>query len=639
MGISGLSSFVKINNETLIEKNFKLKDTKLVIDASNLKGTLGTRIDEQNKGFTFGCDSVKLGDELELFVNNLKSCNVEPIFVLDGTQTIDINTSKTRVKLSRKQKQNENVNNVSSTGLGEYIPNTIASIVLKSKLLDLNVEVVQAFYDADLEVARLARKYDCPLVSDDGDFFIIDMPRGVISIKSLQYADVKSESIDGITHKYISCELYLLDNLICMFPNLDKQALLLLGPLVGNDFVEYDVFKSFCYSLTVRQNCFLLAISKSHHRIIRVLSFLNDKSLDEAIGCISSICSNIEVMKYLLFEQVKVYQIDYNCNFIDDMSKYIKSKLGDNALVSSKRIVETCEWLKKTFEQECIYHICLDIITRSKIFFGPTISDPSCQSPITCCLSRVVGILGNFMRLSDELNEPIEYYDRVGRSYLPVIQEPIRLTIDDVEYDSDEVRIENLKLFDLPFVKEKFKSKIVHKTFYSDEKSYNKYLGYINDMNILSPMCARGVTTLQMLFKYIEKVSNFKLWLQFKQSILITYIFHLSNNKIQGDTKSASELTDVLLNSGIDKKLIQVDKFNKFDIEIVHQISLMQISLLAFHSINGLFGSKIGSLKPDTWFNGLYIYNLTQLLKDKEFSFPETYKFLEDDEYNHLVSA
>ncbi|CAL8335910.1 unnamed protein product [Gadus morhua 'NCC'] len=107
---------------------------------------------------------------------------------------------------------------------GIYPPSVMS--VFEQTLNDLRVPQVKCFGEADGRLAALAREVSCPLLSEDTDFYIYDLPEGVLPLapfwKSVKDSPASSE---------IHCKLYTTTKFCTVF-NIDPQLLPIFASLV-----------------------------------------------------------------------------------------------------------------------------------------------------------------------------------------------------------------------------------------------------------------------------------------------------------------------------------------------------------------------------------------------------------------------
>ena len=222
MGVSGLTTFVE---EEFGGWERRKISGKLVIDAYSLCFTLyiSNHID-----WTQGGQYGKFRDVTDHFVTTLQKAGVSPVFVFDG---IDYTGEKTSVIRRRRRDSIRAIHKCLSDQSRHYIPE-------KNILPPLAVEVFQEalrrcgakFYvvdgEADPEVVALANLYDCPVLSNDSDYYLFNVNAGYIPIARLEW---KSSPVTG--------DVYLLSNFAKHF-KIPIDLCYALPAILGNDFLK-----------------------------------------------------------------------------------------------------------------------------------------------------------------------------------------------------------------------------------------------------------------------------------------------------------------------------------------------------------------------------------------------------------------
>lgn len=101
------------------------------------------------------------------FFNLLKKCNVTPFVLLDG----GYEERKMRTIKSRLQTRICAVKHVLPMSRKVIIPIFMREVFVDA-VRAAGVQVMRCFYEADDELAILARKLNCPVLSYDSDFYI-----------------------------------------------------------------------------------------------------------------------------------------------------------------------------------------------------------------------------------------------------------------------------------------------------------------------------------------------------------------------------------------------------------------------------------------------------------------------------------
>ncbi len=155
MGIRGLKTFIS-NNSDLLERH-ELHDTYVVIDGNNLLYCLYWRSSTQSKDHIYGGDYCRFATTITQFLKLLENCKITPIVVLDGG--IDPSLIKFKTIKQRYQKQLEEVKRVSKYNMtNEKVIPSLAKQVFVSMMRDMNVDHIQASYEADSCIARIANR-------------------------------------------------------------------------------------------------------------------------------------------------------------------------------------------------------------------------------------------------------------------------------------------------------------------------------------------------------------------------------------------------------------------------------------------------------------------------------------------------
>lgn len=314
MGVKGLKTFVEDNDDLLI-KNYELHDTTVIVDASNLISRLIHQSESRK------CSNMA---EYERSVGNLfdcfRLCNVKPILVFDGDKTRFKDERKVQAKHLQALERFQEYMLSNKRYSRNLILCSAATQTFKSIATELGHEIVQCVYEADLDVAKLSQTLGCPVMSNDTDFYLINLPSGLISIdlKEQQKPKRSSPQINE-GYFYINCCFFHQDHFTTYFPNLDKKNLPLLAVLCGNDLVHPRVFEKICQQLPSRMiaDCLGLSVkqfkkltNRQHVKIVKVLYYLCDKSLNEAVNCL---CSHVpknkrSELKKFIKKNIAVYE-------------------------------------------------------------------------------------------------------------------------------------------------------------------------------------------------------------------------------------------------------------------------------------------------------------------------------------------
>ncbi|XP_023942361.2 protein asteroid [Bicyclus anynana] len=270
MGVRGLTTYIN-NKRDLYLKKYHLHDTNLVIDGHNLCAQL---FKDLNTFSAFGGDYDKIASYTKTFFKNLRKCNVTPYVVFDGCHE----RRKLRTVLSRlrsKLKGTVLLDPVTQDSL-KIFPYMLRDI-FREVLIEMEISYTICEFEADDEIAALARHLNCPVLSYDSDFFIYNVlyiPFNMLEAKPIQVV------VDGVKIFAMECKLYKLQHL-CQHSGLQEEVLPLLATLLGNDFVEKQVFSKFFSQLKLPKT--KKKLNEEQRSIHALLNWLKNETLDSAI--------------------------------------------------------------------------------------------------------------------------------------------------------------------------------------------------------------------------------------------------------------------------------------------------------------------------------------------------------------------
>ncbi|XP_026766939.2 protein asteroid homolog 1-like [Pangasianodon hypophthalmus] len=230
MGVRGLHSYIERNSDLL--KTCWFRESKLIIDGSNLYYFLYFRsdLDQAHGGDYDGFEKI-----VTQFFKNLRICDIEPYVVLDGGT--DVSDKKFDTLKTRCQERIRRANALSRGRSGEVLPILIKN-VFKQILWKLGIPFIQCLAEADWEVAALASEWNCPVLSNDSDFYIFNIKRGFLPISHFQWR--KLSLLKRSNKKIIPAKSYHVLNLCTAFNRMNKYNLSLFATILGNDYTNLD---------------------------------------------------------------------------------------------------------------------------------------------------------------------------------------------------------------------------------------------------------------------------------------------------------------------------------------------------------------------------------------------------------------
>ncbi|XP_072249566.1 single-strand DNA endonuclease ASTE1 [Leuresthes tenuis] len=226
MGVTGLASLLDARSRVYREAEFCR--SRLVIDGCNLVYLLYFRSGlDQNHGGEYAA----FEEETERFIAALRTCGITPYVVLDGGS--DQTDKKLETVTQRAEQRIHKAHQAALSGRQENILPQLARYVFRQTLARLEVPVAQCFAEADQEIAALATEWSCPVLSNDSDFYIFNLPAGLLPISHFRW----QEATQSGSRSYIPCRRYYASS-FCVFFGIQRQLLPTFATLAGNDYVK-----------------------------------------------------------------------------------------------------------------------------------------------------------------------------------------------------------------------------------------------------------------------------------------------------------------------------------------------------------------------------------------------------------------
>uniref|UniRef100_A0A3B3UQ56 Protein asteroid homolog 1-like n=1 Tax=Poecilia latipinna TaxID=48699 RepID=A0A3B3UQ56_9TELE len=166
---------------------------------------------------------------IETFIAALRSCDITPYVVLDGGSA----HFKAQTAVKRATDRIHRKHQASQSGEQSSILPKLAQVVFIQTLARLQVPLAQCFAEADQEIAALASEWCCPVLSNDSDFFVFDLPAGFLPISHFLWREVRQSG----SQSSICCRRYCTSS-FCSFFGLRRQLLPTFAALAGNDYVK-----------------------------------------------------------------------------------------------------------------------------------------------------------------------------------------------------------------------------------------------------------------------------------------------------------------------------------------------------------------------------------------------------------------
>lgn len=228
MGVRGLTSFI---NERGIYKPLELRpNSKIIIDGDCLTSSMFFQMKYKNS--CFGGDYDVYAAAVKDFLNMLIECKITPYVLFDGANSEKkFESLKTRMK--ERVRRTMNVNNHKKGILPLLVGEVCKSIVKK-----MNIQMLICDFECHQEVASLAKYFDCPVLSQESDYFVYEVQYiPFICDESTHLLNLhKKPGIQG-DKKILECNIFDRNRFLSVF-ELSQDILPVLSIFLGNDFIN-----------------------------------------------------------------------------------------------------------------------------------------------------------------------------------------------------------------------------------------------------------------------------------------------------------------------------------------------------------------------------------------------------------------
>ncbi|TRY56933.1 hypothetical protein DNTS_020349 [Danionella cerebrum] len=228
MGVKGLKTFIESSSGNNL-RFWGFRDNCLIIDGCNLYYNLyfNGLLDQ-----THGGDYASFEKVLWEFFEILAACDIRPFVVLDGGA--DHTDKKFDTLMQRKQKKIKEAHNLSVGKKGNILPILIKNM-FRQVLSKLKVPLIQCLEEADWEIAALADQWNCPVLSEDSDFFIFNLRAGFLPLSHFRWKHV---TVNQKTKKKYIPSRHFTARKFCQSYKMNVRILPIFACILGNDYVN-----------------------------------------------------------------------------------------------------------------------------------------------------------------------------------------------------------------------------------------------------------------------------------------------------------------------------------------------------------------------------------------------------------------
>ena len=248
MGISNLTKFV---NRHFMGWKKSLVKGKLIVDGHSLSYSLFEEWSIGPQTEMYGGDYVSITRQMDEFLYKLLEAGINPLVVLDGInpdEKADTIAQRTVAKLDAVVRffypdgtlPTEVINEDESDGQRRKKQPTerrhVAPFLFLNAMIDSVKRVLGdgnlfvADSDADVDVACLAIHHQCPVLSNDSDFYTFPLLHGYIPYSRFKWRNAERNAIYGEFYFYqLFCEQFRIR---------DPSLLTIIPAIVGNDTIS-----------------------------------------------------------------------------------------------------------------------------------------------------------------------------------------------------------------------------------------------------------------------------------------------------------------------------------------------------------------------------------------------------------------
>ena len=191
MGVTGLATYIKrVDPNRRAWKHQQQIEGPLVIDGSQLcyQFYRSKRLDVINGG-----EYPEFYKKVSKFLENLQQSGIVPHVVFEGIdkgQKLTDNYLLKRKAERHMKTQRELETRVSMSGLPQLAYTTLCNV-----LTDLNINCYVADGEGDEGCVRIAKFLNCPVLSNDSDYYLFDIPNGYIQLGEFEPPDHPNRTI------------------------------------------------------------------------------------------------------------------------------------------------------------------------------------------------------------------------------------------------------------------------------------------------------------------------------------------------------------------------------------------------------------------------------------------------------------
>ncbi|CAG9839354.1 unnamed protein product [Diabrotica balteata] len=618
MGVKGLTSFIHGRSEKCMEF-YELHDTKVILDGNAVLCQLYYNYVNTRNG-CFGGDYDKYGNTIYKFFHMLFQCKITPYIILDGgyeSRKIDciLQTFKNRIVIA------ENLNPRTDP---RKEPNPI---FLREAFEDiahkLGIKIVRCDFEGDKETANIAKALKCPVISNDSDFYIFDVPYIPFStikliVESASY--INTETKENHNYRYLPCKIYRIDKFLECAGGMSKEVLPLFAALVGNDFMD---------GINISKLNMQVKYYNNYNKIEAIIKWLQTESKNSAIEKVLNTYRQHE--RDFMNKKIEDAIIGYtfkNSQYLKYFDEGIKTDELENGYEEDKfndfeKLLYTVPTLFIEKFRKALYPTrFMDIFTQNKYYnFRPQVEVAEYEDANAISYEIMSAIHKILTSSSENLICLIRNQSAMKEITLPIyhIDLPNLTEIESTELIERQALLFLILNIDVDF------SKQCLDHFPDSWHLLILTLKYMRNKSVLSWYVLYSIIIGKIVIDYIDpKIGFFRSEDEFNNEFY-SKMKGIMTNKKSLHLKHSNNLKDALDNITFEDAVMCMNtikvyfEFNRqlkrdlkmYDRKLMHSLSQFQSCFLHMKNLNQLLNLPYQDFLITECFNGTFVYNLS----------------------------
>ncbi|KAH9419558.1 single-strand DNA endonuclease protein asteroid [Dermatophagoides pteronyssinus] len=411
MGVQSLSSFMNRNGYFKIHQ---LTDTVLVIDGYNLIFQQFFKYQQHVNDHMYGGDYDLLARHVQQFFKNLQKCNIKPIVVFDGA--IDPSLEKLKTMLKRVDLVLNNAHKIYANNYFiEGVMPSLADSIYRLELERLGIPVFQTCYEADETIIQIAHELQCPILSNDSDFLLFNLPAGIVNLQSLFDFDVVVHRDPDNEYYYLKCRYYRVENLRRSYPKLNLDLVQIIGFILGNDYVDNEIMAMFTRRISSH---------KDRQKLISdVFQWIaQHDTLKALINHMSQILKSTD---HPLIKIIEKHYLLLESPIYDQKQNNYRTYLEKNMLRLFIQNINIPSWMRSKFAHKQIDSRLLSIVNVRIDWCRPLVEDFSYPQSSYETSNELMQCVYGILRSQERNIAKIKRYSRKDRQFIAQAITPI----------------------------------------------------------------------------------------------------------------------------------------------------------------------------------------------------------------------